>query len=109
MPNLQPGKLIRVLCSEQDRYGERPLHEAIVQMCLDQQIGGATVLRGIEGYGESAEIHRHRILSHDQPIIVTIVDVPEAIDRLLPKLEEILDTGLIAVSNVSMLRVRKSS
>jgi hypothetical protein len=109
MPNLQPGKLIRILCSEQDRHGERPLYEAILQTCLEQHIGGATVLRGLEGYGESAEIHRRRLLAHDQPIIVTVVDSPESIDLLLPKLEEMMDTGVIAVSNVRMLRVRKGA
>ncbi len=67
------------------------------------------MLRGLEGYGESAELHKRWLITHDQPIIVTIVDSPEAIDGLLPALEKMMDTGLIAVSNVSMLQVRKSS
>ena len=77
------------------------------EKCRDLSIAGATVFRGLEGYGESAEIHRHHLVTHDQPIVVTIVDSEENIRRLLPVLEEMVDTGLIAISDVEAARITK--
>ena len=64
-------------------------------------------LRGLEGYGETAEIHRPRIFLHDLPIVLQIVDSEENIRRLLPVVEEMLDKGLIAMSDVNVIRVEK--
>ena len=108
MVNAQPAKLIRLHFREGDRYNGELLYEAIVQRCRDLNVSGVTVFRGFEGYGESAEIQRHNLLTQDQPIIVTIVETVENVDRLLPELEEMLDTGMIATSNVEMIRVLKS-
>jgi hypothetical protein len=69
-------------------------------------IAGITVLRGMEGYGEATEIHRRRILAHDLPIIVTVVETADNIERLMPEIEEMVDTGMIAISNVEMIRVQ---
>src|SRR5215831_9708717 len=82
---MQPSrsaKLLRLHFSESDKYRGKPLYEAIVQKCRELSIAGATVFRGLEGYGESAEIHRHHLIGHDQPIVVTIVDSEENIRRL---------------------------
>jgi len=68
----------------------------------------ATVFRGLEGYGETAEIHRAHWIGHDQPIVVTIVDTAENLARLLPVVEEMVDKGLIATSDVECIRVQKS-
>ncbi len=104
-----PSKLLRLHLSESDRHGEKPLYQAIVQKCRELGIAGATVFRGLEGFGDSAEIHRAHLLSHDLPIVVTIVDSEQNIQRLLPVVEAMMDTGLIAISDVEVLRIRKSS
>ena len=103
-----PGKLLRLHFNERDRYQGKPLHEAVIGKCRELKIAGATVFRGLEGYGETAEIHRSRVLKHNLPIVVQIVDTAENIERLIPALETMLDKGLIAVSEVSMIRVNKT-
>ena len=75
--------------------------------CRELGIAGATVFRELEGFGESAEIHRPHLLTHDLPIVVTVVDSPENISRLLPVVEEMIDTGLVAVSDVEMIRFQR--
>ena len=108
MESYQRAKLLRLHFTERDRYGGKPLYEAIVQKCFDLKIAGATVFRGLEGYGDTAEIHRSHILGHDLPIVVQIVDSEENIQRLLPMIEEMMDKGLIAISDVGMVRIRKA-
>jgi PII-like signaling protein len=100
--------MLRLHLSEHDKYLEKPLYEAVVEKCRDLSIAGATVYRGLEGYGESAGIHRHHLMAHDEPIVVTIIDSDEKIQRLLPVLEEMMDTGLIAISDVEVCRIRKA-
>jgi len=104
----RPAKILRLHFSERDKYLGKPLYEAIVQKCRELSIAGATVFRGLEGYGESAEIHRHHLVVHDQPIVVTIIDSEENIRRLLPVIEEMMDTGLIAMSDVQVARIAKT-
>lgn len=103
----QPAKLVRLHLSEADRFEGRPLFEVLVQKCRDLHIAGATVFRGLEGYGETAGIHRRHLLGSDQPIVVTIIDSPENISRLLPILESMLDKGVIATSDVSVVRIQR--
>ena len=100
-----PAKMLRLHLSETDKYEGKPLYEAVVQKCRDLSIAGATVLRGVEGYGESAQIHRHHLLTHDQPIVVIVVDREENIGLLLPVIEGMMDTGLITVCDVDMRRI----
>jgi PII-like signaling protein len=102
----QPAKLLRLHFSEEDRYDGIPLYDALVKKCQTLGIAGITVLRGMEGYGESTEIHRRRILAHDQPIVVTVVESAENIERLMPEIEKMVDTGMIAISNVEMIRIQ---
>jgi uncharacterized protein len=85
----------------------KPLYEAIVNRCKELKIAGATVFRGLEGYGETAEIHRHHLIKKDQPIVVTIVDTQENMGRLIPEVEEMMDTGMIATSDVDYMRIEK--
>lgn len=103
----QPAKLLRIHLSESDRYDGKPLFEAIIAKCRDLRIAGATVFRGLEGYGESAAMHRAHLVSHDQPIVIVIVDTAGNLHRLLPAVEEMIDTGVIAISDVEMIRVTK--
>jgi PII-like signaling protein len=101
----QPAKLLRLHFSGEDEYDGVPLYEALVKKCQAFGIAGITVFRGMEGYGESTEIHRARILAHDQPIVVTVVESAENIERLMPEIEKMLDTGMIAISSVEMIRI----
>lgn len=88
MQNYQPAKLLRLHFTERDRHHGKPLYEAIVEKCLELKIAGATVFRGLEGYGDTAEIHRSHILTHDLPIVVQIVDSEESVQRLLPLVDD---------------------
>ncbi len=109
MSNTRAGKILRIHFAESDQYQGKPLYDAIVQRCREMRIAGATVFRGVEGFGESAEIHRSHVFRHDQPIVVTIIDSDENIRRLLPVLESMMDTGLIAISDVEVLRVDRTT
>lgn len=102
-----PAKLLRIHISESDRFQGKPLYEAIIAKCRELKIAGATVFRGLEGYGETAEMHQAHLVRHDQPIIITIVDSSENLVTLTPVVEEMMDTGLIAVSDVQVVRVQK--
>src|SRR5580700_8089606 len=105
MRTVKKAKLLRLHFCESDQYKGKPLYEAIVNRCRELKIAGATVFRGLEGYGETAEIHRHRLVVKDQPIVVTIVDTPENISLLIPEVEEMIDTGMIATSDVEYVRI----
>src|SRR5689334_15302277 len=100
------AKLLRLHFSERDTYENRSLYEAVVEKCRELSIAGATVFRGIEGYGESAEIHVRHLLRHDLPIVVLIVDSEDNIRRLLAVVEKMMDKGMIAISDVEARRIR---
>src|SRR5271156_6848338 len=99
MRTVRKAKLLRLHFCESDQYKGKPLYEAIVNRCRELQIAGATVFRGLEGYGETAEIHRRRLTRKDEPIVVTIVDTAENLGRLIPEVEAMMDTGMIATSD----------
>jgi PII-like signaling protein len=103
------ARLLRIHISESDRHQGKPLHEAIVAKCRELKIAGATVFRGLEGYGGTAELHRAHMIRHDQPILITIVDTAENLERLIPIVEQMMDTGLLATSEVEIIRVQKRS
>lgn len=105
MRTVKKAKLLRLHFGESDQYNGKPLYEAIVDRCKVLRIAGATVFRSLEGYGGSAEIHRHHIMKKDQPIAVTIVDTEENLARLIPELEAMIDTGMIATSDVEYIRI----
>jgi PII-like signaling protein len=107
MRTVKKAKLLRLHFGEGDQYNGKPLYQAIVNRCRELKIAGATVFRGLEGYGETAEIHRHRLIRKDQPIVVTIVDTEENLARLIPEVEEMMDTGMIATSDVDYMRIEK--
>jgi PII-like signaling protein len=107
MRTVKAAKLLRLHFCESDQYNGKPLYEAIVNRCRELKIAGATVFRGLEGFGEKAEIHRHRLIGKDQPIVVTIVDTPENLGRLIPEVESMMDTGMIATSDVEYVRIEK--
>jgi PII-like signaling protein len=108
MRTVKKAKILRLHFGESDQYNGKPLYQAIVHRCQELKIAGAMVFRGLEGYGETAEIHRHHVIGKDQPIVVTIVDTPENLGRLIPELEEMMDTGMIAASDVEYMRIEKA-
>ena len=99
------AKMVRIHFGEDDRWHGKPLYEAIVEEARRQDLAGATAYRGIEGYGASSRIHRkHLFTSGDLPIMVAIIDTADKIERFLPTLNEMVTEGLIAVSEVDVIR-----
>jgi uncharacterized protein len=99
------AKMLRIHFGEDDKWHNQPLYEAIVIKCRELDIAGATVFRGIEGYGASTLIHkRHLLRSSDRPIMVSVIDTEEKIRTLIPALDEMVDEGLIAMSEVEVIR-----
>jgi PII-like signaling protein len=100
------AKMLRIHFGENDKWKEKPLHQAIVEKCRELDIAGATVFRGIEGYGASTLIHRSHLLSFssDAPVMVSVIDSEEKIQKLLPHLEQMIQEGLIAMSEVEVIK-----
>lgn len=99
------AKMLRIHFGEDDKWQDKPLYEAIVMKCRELDIAGATVFRGIEGYGASTLIHKQHLLrSSDRPIMVSVVDTEEKIKTLIPALDVMVDEGLIAMSEVEVIR-----
>lgn len=100
-----PAKMIRIYFGEDDRWRGQPLYQAVVEEARRRDLAGATVYRGIEGFGASTRIHRkHLLTSSDLPIMVCIVDEAHKIERFLPTIEGMVSEGLIAISDVEVIR-----
>jgi PII-like signaling protein len=100
------GKMLRIHFGESDKWQGKPLYEAIVTKCWELGMAGAIVYRGIEGYGTSTRI-RHAgywTFSKDAPIMLSIIDRKEQIERLIPRLDEMVQEGLVAMSDVEVIR-----
>jgi hypothetical protein len=99
------AKMLRIHFGEDDKWHGRPLYEAIVMKCRELDIAGASVFRGIEGYGASSLIHKkHLLRSSDRPIMVSVIDTEQNVNKLLPALDEMVDEGLIVMSEVEVIR-----
>ena len=98
------GKLLRIFIGEDDKYEGRPLFEWIVAKARDGHMAGATVLRGLEGFGAHSRMHTAKILrlSSDLPIVIEIVDTPEKIEAFLPIVDEAIAEGLATVEDVEV-------
>jgi hypothetical protein len=107
MPDIEDAKLLRVHFSEGKTFRGKPLHESIIGKCREFGIAGASVFRGLEGFGETAEVHRHRVLHPDLPVVIVIVDEAGKLARLIPEVESMMDSGLIAISDVRARRVSR--
>lgn len=105
------GKLLRIFVGESDRFEGKPLFEAIVETARREGLAGATVLRGIEGFGASSHLHTSRILrlSEDLPVVIEIVDSEENIDRVLPMLDGMVGDGMMTIEKVRIVTYRGSS
>jgi len=99
------ARMLRIHFGEDDKWHGKPLYQAIVEKCRELDIAGATVFRGIEGYGASTLIHRaHLLWSSDRPIMVSVVDIEQNINKLLPALDQMVSDGLIAMSEVEVIK-----
>jgi PII-like signaling protein len=105
------ARRVRVYIGESDQWHGKPLHTAIVERCRREGLAGATVLRGIEGFGAHSRIHTARILrlSEDLPVVVEIVDRAERIDQLMPILDEMVTEGLVTVEDVHVVKYAHGS
>jgi PII-like signaling protein len=104
------GKLLRLFIGESDSWHGKPLYQAIVERVREEGLAGATVLRGIEGFGADSHLHTSRILrlSEDLPVVIEIVDTVENIDRVVPLLDEMVLEGLLTVERVHVVSYRGS-
>lgn len=100
------AKMLRIYFGEDDKWQNKPLYRVIVEKCRELDIAGATVLRGIAGYGASTLIHQAHLLSfsHDAPVMVSVIDSDEKIQKLIPFLDEVVGDGLIATSDVEVIK-----
>lgn len=101
----EDGALLRIFIGESDRHGHHPLYEAIVLKARESGLAGATVLRGVMGFGKHSILHTTKILrlSEDLPMVIEIVDSAEKIDSFLPVLEGMIKDGLITLERVKVL------
>jgi uncharacterized protein len=101
----RPAKRLTVLVGETDRWHHKPLYTEIVRRAHAAGMAGATVLRGIEGYGAGRHVHTTRILSlsEDLPVAVVIVDAAERIEAFLPELDEVVAEGVAVVDDVEVV------
>jgi len=102
------GKLLRIFIGESDTWHGKPLYEAIVKVARSEGLAGATVVRGIEGFGADSRLHTSRILrlSEDLPVVIEIVDSAEKIDSVLPKLDEMVGEGMLTIERVHVIAYR---
>ena len=104
----EEGQLLRIFIGESDTHEGRPLYEAIVLKAREMHMAGATVLRGIMGFGAASHLHTAKILrlSEDMPMIIEIVDNKTNIDLMLPFLDEVVKEGLMTLENVRIMKYR---
>ena len=104
------GLLLRIFIGEADRWQGRSLHEAIVPRAREAGLAGATVLRGMIGFGAKSRIHTAKILrlSEDLPIVIELVDSAEKIQKILPLLDEMVGDGMVTLEKVQVIAYRAS-
>src|SRR5258705_7605892 len=104
----EEGYLLRIFVGESDKHGHLPLYEAIVLKAREQNLAGATVLRGVMGFGKHSILHTTKILrlSEDMPMVIEIVDSLENIEKFLPVLDELIKDGLVTIEKVRVIHYR---
>ena len=100
----EEGHLLRIFVGESDRHGGLPLYEWIVRQARERGLAGATVLRGVEGFGAHSRLHTAKILrlSEDLPIVIEIVDSKEKIEAFLPVIDGSIPEGLATLEKVQI-------
>ena len=104
----EDGSLLRIFVGESDRYHHQPLYEAIVLKAREKGLAGATVLRGVMGFGKHSILHTAKILrlSEDLPMVIEFVDSAEKINDFLPVLDEMIKDGLVTLERVKVLHYK---
>jgi uncharacterized protein len=107
----EEGSLLRIFIGESDQFKDKALYEQIVLKARELHLAGATVTRGILGFGADSRIHSAKILrlSEDLPIIIEIVDTEEKLNTLIPFLDEVVQEGLITLEKVRVIKYRSSA
>jgi PII-like signaling protein len=102
------GYLLRIFIGESDRYGHHPLYEAIVMKAREMGLAGATVLRGVMGFGKRSVLHTAKVLrlSEDLPLVIEIVDSLEKIEAFMPQLDPMVVDGLVTLEKVRVTQYR---
>jgi uncharacterized protein len=102
----EEATLLRIFLGESDRHDGRPLYEAIVLKAREMHLAGATVLRGVMGFGRSSRLHTTKVLrlSEDLPIVVEIADAEAKIQAMLPWLEDVVTGGLVTLERARVIR-----
>jgi len=100
------AKMMRIYIGENDKWNGKPLYEAIVNGLRAHDIAGVTVYRGILGYGANRRIHKDArlSLSHDRPILLSVVDTEEKLQKFMPILDDMVQQGLVVLSNVDVIK-----
>lgn len=100
----ESGHLLRIFISETDRHEGMPLHEWIVRQAREYGLAGATVIRGMEGFGAHSRIHHAQLLrlSEDLPVIIEIVDIREKIEAFMPAIDSAVKEGLATLEPVEI-------
>lgn len=106
----EEGLLLRVFIGESDAYKGKPLYEQIVLKARELNLAGATVTRGVMGFGADSRMHTAKILrlSQDLPVVIELVDTQEKLDLLMPFLDETVAEGLITLEKVRVIKYRSS-
>lgn len=105
------GKLLRIFVGESDRHGMQPLYTAIVEAARAAGLSGATVFKGIEGFGARSVVHAARVfdLSTDLPILIELVDTEEKVRGFIPMLDSMVRDGMITLETVEVVRYTAGS
>lgn len=113
MPHRFQGErtLMRVFIGESDRYKGRPLYEGLLELFRRRGLAGATVLRGVAGFGASSMVHTEKVLrlSVDLPIIIEVVETEETIQSVLPDLNDMIGGGLITMERARVIMYRPAN
>jgi uncharacterized protein len=106
----EEGYLLRIFVGESDKAGHRPLYEVIVLKARESGLAGATVLRGVMGFGKNSILHTAKILrlSEDLPMVIEIVDSLEKVEAFLPELDAMITDGLVTLERVKVLQYKSS-
>ncbi|MHB8146825.1 MAG: DUF190 domain-containing protein [Vulcanimicrobiaceae bacterium] len=110
IPGFVPGKLLRIFVDEEDRVGMQPTYCAIVDFLRRHGVAGATVFRGIEGYGGHNQVHIAKVFAwvQNMPILIEVVDDWERLEPLLPELQNLVGEGLLTLEAVDYLRLMRA-
>jgi uncharacterized protein len=104
----EQGKLLRIFIGESDKSGHLPLYEAIVKLAKEKGLAGATVFKGVQGFGANSRVHTNKILrlSEDLPMVIEIVDDEQKIDAFIPLLDGMIQEGLVTVEKAQVILYR---